>query len=339
MRYKAYILMLFAVLGVAPATMGEWKMAIHRRSGTEVYPVAQIDSLTFFDSPQMLLVPAGSFVMGDGVANCGHDEREVTLTHGYELGQHEVTNLEYLTAVQWAYDQGHVYADPTSVWDNLDGCQHELLDLDGPPGDPVSEIAFGNGLFSLRDAGYGINPEHPVKKVTWFGAVRFCDWVSMQAGLPRAYEHNGDWACNGGDPYGAEGYRLPTDAEWEYAAQFDDERIYAWGDVEPDCSRANYAGCVGWTSPVGSYPDAPDTLGLSDMSGNVWEWCNDWHVCHLGTEPVVDPVGPAAGGARVRHSGSFLGDTLSIRCSYRIGTAPHLSYRDSSFRIARSISQ
>ena len=66
---------------------------------------------------------------------------------------------------------------------------------------------------------------------------------------------------------------MPTDAEWEYAAQWDDERIYPWGDEDPDCSCANfYTGtyCVYWTTPVGSYPDAPEVLGLSDMAGNLF---------------------------------------------------------------------
>ena len=98
---------------------------------------------------------------------------------------------------------------------------------------------------------------------------------------------------------------MPTDAEWEYAAQWDDERIYPWGDEDPDCSCANfYTGtyCVYWTTPVGSYPDAPEVLGLSDMAGNLFEWCNDWWVCNLGTSPETDPTGPGSGSRRVTRS-------------------------------------
>jgi formylglycine-generating enzyme required for sulfatase activity len=241
----------------ATASQGEWRMRIHMGAMIEEHALTDIDSLTFYEvlTPAMVTVPAGVFIMGDGEAYCGHDEHEVTLTRDFCLGQHEVTNREYLEAVQWAYDHGYVTATTISVHDNLDGSTQELLNLD-PPG---SEIQFdGAGTFFLRESPFGqaVYPEgydpsdHPVKHVTWYGSVSYCDWLSLQAGLPRAYQHSGDWPCNGGDPYGAAGYRLPTDAEWEYAAQWDDERIYPWGNEAPDCGRANYyygldAYCVG----------------------------------------------------------------------------------------------
>ncbi len=290
--------------------------------------------------PGMVLVPAGTFIMGDGEAYCGEDEHWVTLTRDFYLGQHEVTNQEYLEAVQWAYDHGYVTATTSSVRDNLDGSTQELLDLD----DVSCEISFSGGIFSLRDAGHGINPDHPVIEVTWYGAVRYCDWLSLQAGLARAYEHTGSWACGPAaypdslNPYAAEGYRLPTDAEWEYAAQWDDERIYPWGDEEPDCGRANYADCVNWTSPAGSYPDAPGALGLSDMAGNVWEWCNDWWVCDLGTGSQTDPTGPGGSSHRVLRGGSWSYVAAYLRCAYRNNPIPSSSNNLNGFRIARTVS-
>ncbi len=287
---------------------------------------------------EMVLVPAGTFIMGDGVGNCGTDERQVTLTRDFLIGQYEVTNEQYLEAVQWAYDHAYVTATTSSVQDNLDGSTEELLDLD----DSDCEIQFGNGIFSLRNAGHGINPDHPVKEVSWYGAVRYCDWLSMQEGLPRAYEHSGDWSCNGGDPYGASGYRLPTDAEWEYAAQYDDERFYPWGSEDPDCTRANFYDngySVGWTSPVGNYPGAPSIGGelLYDMAGNVWEWCNDWHTCSLGTSSQTDPTGPGSGSARVLRGGSWGSSENYLRCAARnyYGT-PSGTSSDDGFRCVRS---
>ncbi len=79
---------------------------------------------------EMVSVPAGTFVMGDGGALCGADEHQVTLTRDFYLGQHEVTNLEYLEAVQLAYDHGYVTATTSTVQDNLDGSTQELLNLD-----------------------------------------------------------------------------------------------------------------------------------------------------------------------------------------------------------------
>ena len=277
-------------------------------------------------------VPAGSFTMGDGVAYCGVDERLVTLTNSFYLGQTEVTNQQYMDALQWAYDHGYVTATTSTVQDNLDGSTVELVDLDNSS----CEISFSGGAFTV-DSG---KEDHPMKQVLWYGAVRYCDWLSLQAGLPRAYDHSGDWSCNSGNPYGATGYRLPTDAEWEYAAQYDDERIYPWGNESPDCSRANYRGgdpyCVGWTSPVGSYPAAPAALDLYDMAGNVWDWCNDWHTCNLGTSTETDPTGPGSGSSRVLRGGGWGGDDYALRCSGRYYAYPSYTSDYYGFRCARS---
>ena len=183
---------------------------------------------------RMAVVPADTYLMGDGAASRGLDPHRVTLTHDFYLGLYEVTNQEYLEAVQWAHDHGYVTATATAVYDKLDGSNVQLLDLDGG-----CELGFTAGVFGLRDTGHGVNPDHPVKEVTWYGAARFCDWLSLRAGLPRAYAHGGDWSCNGGDPYGAEGYRLPTNAEWEYAARFDEAEVGLLGRDVPPCERAN----------------------------------------------------------------------------------------------------
>ncbi len=332
-------LALLLVVGAA-AGQEEWRMRVHQGASVTEFTVADIDSVTFYSAPPIpfVSVPAGVFTMGDGTAYCGEQQHQVTLTRAFLLAQHEVTNQEYLEALQWAYDHGYVTATATSVLDNLDGSTQELLDLDGD-----CEIAFSAGTFALRDAGHGINPDHPVLEVTWYGAARYCDWLSLQAGMPRAYQHNGNWACNGGDPYGAVGYRLPTDAEWEYAAQWDDERIYPWGNQSANCSRANYwpsppdPACVGWTVPVGSYPSAPAALGLSDMAGNAWEWCNDIWTCNLGTTPVTDPTGPAAGALRVLHSGSWGHFTGELRCATRYTDYANVSYSTVGLRVARTL--
>ena len=282
--------------------------------------------------PPMIAVPAGEFEMGDPDAYCAI-EHQVTLTHDFWLGQHEVTNQEYMETLQWALDHVPplVTATTASVKDDLDGSVAELLDLD----DSHCEISFNGGTFTV-DVG---KEDHPVIEVTWYGAARYCDWLSLASGLARAYEHSGDWLCNNHDPYGAEGYRLPTDAEWEYAAQYDDDRIYPWGNEAPDCSRANYGDCVGWTSPVGSYPDAPASLGLSDMAGNVWEWCNDRHECDLGGGAEENPVGdPTGTTSRVLRGGSWGLNVGYLRCADRnYGGNPVGSYPGDGFRAARTV--
>jgi len=281
--------------------------------------------------PPVVSVPVGTFTMGDGAAFCGIDEREVTLTHPFDLGQYEVTNRQYRDALQWAYDEGYVTATSLSVNDNLDGSTVRLVNV----GSSYSRIKFNAGTFTVTPG----KENHPVVVVTWYGAAAYCDWLSLQAGLARAYNHS-TWSCNGGNPYTAAGYRLPTDAEWEYAAQYDDERIYPWGNEAPDCSRANYWGCLSGeyprTAAVGSYPAAPASLGLYDMAGSVWEWCNDWWQCDLGTSPATDPTGPGTGSYRVLRGGSWGGNDNYLRCSARYDVSPSLAPSYVGFRVARS---
>ncbi len=308
------------------------------KSGTAIITISNIPDLPGFAG-----VPAGSFTMGDGssISYCGTQEHAVTLTRDFYLGQTEVTNQQYLAAMQWALNQGYVAVLDSVVYDRLDGrsgTDIALLYL----ADSGSEIRLSGTVFLLRDAGHKINANHPVKEVTWYGAAAYCDWLSLQAGLPRAYNHE-TWTCNGGDPYAAEGYRLPTDAEWEYAAQYNDGRIYPWGNEGPDCDRANYYGCKGvWTEPVGSQVAGPEKTildkGLFDMAGNVREWCNDWHTCSLGTAAAQNPPGPLSGSDRTLRGGSWY--TYSggyLRCADRDGAPPSSKDSYGGVRVARTV--
>jgi formylglycine-generating enzyme required for sulfatase activity len=327
------------------AGQATWKMSVHRGSHVDTYNIADVDSITIHQAvvpANMATVPPGTFVIGDGVAQCGQSQHEVVLTHAFTLGKYEVTNQQYLDALQWAFDQGYATVGGGVVRDNLDGSTDPLLDLSSQ----WCEIAFAGHSFFLRDVGFGINPQHPVKEVSWYGAARYCDWMSMKARLPRAYAHAGDWSCNGGDPYGATGYRLPTEAEWEFAATYHDERIYPWGNQEPDCSLANcWAAnwyCIGWTLPVGHFPAAPAALDLFDMAGNVHEWCNDWFVCDLTDCPAVDPTGPATGAHRVIRGGSWADPASLLRCSNRVlypplREGPEYAHHNLGFRVARTL--
>jgi formylglycine-generating enzyme required for sulfatase activity len=225
-----------------------------------------------------------------------------------------------------------VTATNTYLYDNLDGSTQLLKYLDIGN----SEMTFSAGVFSC------VNPTHPVMFVTWYGSVAYCDWLSLQQGLPRAYSHS-TWQCNGGSPYTAAGYRLPTEAEWEYACRAGTQTPFNTGSCLDAGTEANYdgrypyTGCptgpsAGWAVPVGSYP--ANAFGLYDMHGNLGEWCNDWYGTYGGT--VTDPVGPGAGSYRVIRGGVWDAFARDCRSAARYSDAPGNARVPIGFRPVRS---
>ena len=194
------------------------------------------------------------------------------------------------------------------------------------------EVTVGQWKKFIRDTGYkgdetkewgseGMaipyfpqDDNHPVVCVSWYEAKAFVDWLSQKTGMK---------------------YRLPTEAEWEYAARSRGQKLKygtKTGDISPDL--ANYDGKGGkdkWknTSPVGSFPANP--LGLYDMTGNVWEWCSD---CYGGDyyshSPVDNPKGPGSGTYCVVRGGSC------YSCGSRSSFNPDIRYSDQGFRLSRT---
>jgi formylglycine-generating enzyme required for sulfatase activity len=261
--------------------------------------------------PEMVTIPAGSFLMGQaGVAT---PEHSVTLTNDFLLGRTEVTNAQFLEALNWAKAQGLV----SVVGDYVQQYGVNLRPINASGFDYV-EIRYNAGTqqFYLQAGTYDAGSwgpgeaypggnydpaNHPVNFVTWYGAACYCDWLSLMNGLPPYYNGNWGQVPSPNNPYAVTGYRLPTEAEWEFAAQYDDERTYPWGPTSPNCTLANfYIGyfCVGWTSPVGAHPAGASALGLQDMAGNLGEWCNDWYASY-SAGAVSDPPGPNSGSGRV----------------------------------------
>jgi formylglycine-generating enzyme required for sulfatase activity len=172
----------------------------------------------------------------------------------------------------------------------------------------------------------------PVENVSWYDAIEYCNKRSLKEGLTPAYRGSGDSiTCN----FSATGYRLPTEAEWEYAAKGGDKDY-----LTLSYSGSNNADAVGWhtdnsggrTHPVGT--KLPNDLGLFDMSGNVWEWCWDWY----GDYPAsarTDPAGPASGALRVLRGGSWNIYAQYLRSAFRGYNTPSLRDSYGGFRLVR----
>ncbi len=172
------------------------------------------------------------------------------------------------------------------------------------------------------DEGWG-RGSRPVIYVSWYDAVKYCNWLSEQAGLPKAYSISGtsvNWNQN------AEGYRLPTEAEWEYAARGGKHsRGYKY-------AGSNNVGEVGWYSGNSGGKTHPvkgkkaNELGLYDMSGNVWEWCWDWYDSdYYSISPGGNLTGPSSGSYRVIRGGSWGLNPEGLRVAARGGNSPGYS--------------
>jgi formylglycine-generating enzyme required for sulfatase activity len=169
----------------------------------------------------------------------------------------------------------------------------------------------------------------PVKNVSWYEAVEYCNRLSMKEGKNPVYTINGTkvtWDKNG------DGYRLPTEAEWEYAARGADKtNDYLY-------SGTNNADEVAWfkdnsNNKTHTVKDKKaNELGLYDMSGNVWEWCWDWFGAYKDEEQR-DPVGPATGSYRVVRGGAFDSNVSVVLSANRASYEPESKFSVLGFRI------
>ena len=167
--------------------------------------------------------------------------------------------------------------------------------------------------------------KNPVEQVRWSDAARYCNARSELEGLQPCYDLN-TWECD----FEANGYRLPTEAEWEYACRAGTKTAYYFGN---DPSRLkDYA----WFEensrtkprPVGQKP--PNPWGLYDMCGNVWEWCNDFYkVDYYQESPKDNPRGPKTGETKVVRGGAWKFSAESCRSAYRYNENP--GYADVCF--------
>lgn len=262
------------------------------------------------DGMVMVYVPSGEFQMGS-------TEQEVNAA--LEICSQDESNCERawfepeMPAHEIALDS--FWMDQTEVTNG----QYALCVAAGvcdPPWSVSSytyESYYGNSAYD----------DYPVLYVSWYSAMTYCQWV---------------------------GGRLPTEAEWEYAARGPERYVYPWGNVF-DGTRLNYcdANCfLHWsdnpyddgyadTAPVGTYPSGSSWVGALDMSGNVWEWTADWYA-YYPSERQENPTGPVSGDYRVVRGGSWNFDQWFARCVSRHGLNPGRSYYYLGFRCVSPVS-
>jgi formylglycine-generating enzyme required for sulfatase activity len=184
----------------------------------------------------------------------------------------------------------------------------------------------------------GSNPSNwkgenlPVENISWYEAVEYCNKRSQKEGLSPAYRGSGDSVvCD----FNASGYRLPTEAEWEYAAKGGNKNYLSY-----EYSGGNGVDRVAWyegnsgkrTRPVGT--KQANDLGLHDMSGNVWEWCWDWYGSYGGGSQT-DPVGAPSGTYRVFRGGNLASTAGYLRSASRGGNTPSSRGGNLGFRLVR----
>ncbi|MFH1741706.1 MAG: formylglycine-generating enzyme family protein, partial [bacterium] len=176
---------------------------------------------------------------------------------------------------------------------------------------------------------------YPVYYVSWYDAVKFCNRLSYVEGLESCYNES-TWACD----FNKSGFRLPTEAEWEYACRAGTETNFYTGNSitndgysSTDLERAGWYGYgVVQANVVGA--KEPNAFGLYDMHGNVWEWCNDWYR-NYSSGSVTDPTGFQTGSYRVIRGGSWSSYASLCRSAKRGLEDPDVRVDEVGFRITR----
>ena len=172
-------------------------------------------------------------------------------------------------------------------------------------------------------------PDLPVEQVSWLDAADYCNKLSLAEGLTPAYSITGNnvqWNRQ------ADGYRLPTEAEWEYACRAGTQTPFYTGNSVNTAGWYS-ANSGGKTQPVGG--KLPNAWGLYDMHGNVLEWCWDW-LANYTAAATTDPAGPATGTNRVYRGGCWRFESYQVRSAYRFGNIPGLRSFILGFRVARN---
>jgi sulfatase modifying factor 1 len=308
---------------------------------TNSAPAGYFRLLQSTNPPGMALIPAGSFTLGNFIVNNFYN----TSANDTDITDANPTNV-YVSAF---------YMDVNLVSSNQWAA--------------VYSYATGQG-YTFNQAGSAKAGNHPIETVEWYDSVAWCNARSVQAGLKPCYFADAGLTqvytnATGTSVYlnmANNGYRLPTEAEWEKAARGGlTGNRFPWGNFITE-SQANYyalpasysydlapysgynanfdTGSLPYTSPVGSF--APNGYGIYDMVGDVFEWCWDWYAAppYPAGSPYLggaNPTGAATGNFRVSRGGSWNDSAVDARCAHRGSNAPFNAVSGIGFRCVRGL--
>jgi formylglycine-generating enzyme required for sulfatase activity len=271
----------------------------------------------------LVYIPPGTFQMGSPASEKGRQDdelqHEVKITRGFYLGTTEVTIGQFRKFVTETGYRTEAEKDGKGGW-----------------GFEVPDKFLGpTPKYTWQSTGWDLTDEHPVVNVTWSDSKSFCEWLGRKE---------------------KKTYRLPTEAEWEYACRAKTKTAYSSGDDPESLAEvANVAdgtllmkfpgrtipaiaakdGYV-FTAPVGKFRS--NAFGLFDMHGNVWEWCEDWYAAdYYKNSPGSDPTGPATGSSRVFRGGGWYSPPGSCRAAARFWNEPTLRRFYLGFRLLRAL--
>jgi len=288
--------------------------------------------------PDMALIPAGSFEMGDTFGEGRDVELPVHSVYldAFFMDKFVVTNAEYAAALNWARGQGYRISVMNGIVYKY-GTGTSVPYCSTTSSSTYSGIRYSGGFSAVPG-----REDHPTYDVFWYGAVAYSNWRSEMEGRPECYNLS-TWACD----FDAPGYRLPTEAEWEKAARGGvPGHRFPWSDTDIiEHARANYYSSSSYsydmgptngyhpafastppphTSPVGYF--APNDYGLFDMAGNALQWCNDLYApLYYQSSEEVNPTGSLSGSYRVLRGCGWNEYASSCRTASRAGS-PHYGF-------------
>ena len=300
---------------------------------------------------RMVYIPSGGFEMGDHYTEGFPEEWPLhpVLIDAFFMSKFEITNSQYCDFLNSAIGTS-IYVSNGVVYGT--GNNKPYYDTSGYT--DFCQIDYSGGVFSVRTKGDRDMSDDPIVSVSWYGAAAYCNWRSAREEYQQCYDPcDPNWPCD----FTKNGYRLPTEAEWEYAARGGlSARRFPWGytishsqanysaapdffsyDVSPTSGyHPDYNDIFPYTSPVGSF--SSNGYGLYDMAGNAWEWCNDWYDSNYYDEsPYDNPQGPAFSVLRIVRGGSWYSSARECRVASRVYDVPGSGGFAMGFRIVLNL--